>query len=396
MYGTLEVLGPEHEYSIVNERLNALPIADKIIKSLRGRISNIVKRSKFTIGKELQLHVLELKSNKPFYSPIEFEEVMQEAVLFATDFLQRKHDAKLLGTGMHPLLTLDETGIWPHRDKQIYDALGKIFHLKQHGWLNIQSFQLNLPYSNERDGILLHTFLANLCPYLPAIAASSPVIEGRFGQDVDNRLTFYMDNQHEVPSVTGDVVPEYVQSFKQYKEQVIGKYSHDLSTAGADVIIRGKEWINSRGVIFRFDRRALEIRIMDEQECIKSDVALSCFIRSLMREWVSNSAVLLSHETLVADLKSIIRGGLDTKVRNPCGYTARQVCQHLIKVAKENASEEDKKYLPLIERRIEGGGLSRIIRERVTTRAQKTDFKEAVIDVYSDLIKSLIDDKPYF
>ncbi|MDH5793452.1 MAG: hypothetical protein OEZ18_02675, partial [Candidatus Bathyarchaeota archaeon] len=90
------------------------------------------------------------------------------------------------------------------------------------------------------------------------------------------------------------------------------------------------------------------------------------------------------------------RMGLDAKVAHPNGQTARQVCQQFLKVSWENATEEEKKYLPIIQKRIEHGNLSEIIRERVQQKAQKTDFKEAVINVYSLLIKSLIDNQPYF
>ncbi|MEM4704430.1 MAG: glutamate-cysteine ligase family protein, partial [Candidatus Bathyarchaeia archaeon] len=261
------MLGPEHEFSIVNDNLEALPIVDKVIKSLYGRIVNFVEKEEFTLGKELQMHVMEIKPNKPFESPVAFEETMQKAVLFTQEFLKRKYGAHLLGTGMHPLLKLEETGIWPHRHRQIYAALSRIFNLKQHGWLNIQSFQLNLPYSNEKDGVLLHNLLANICPYLPAITASSPIYEGKIGEDVDNRLVFYKLNQKRVPSITGDVVPEYVPSFRGYRQEVIGRYSRDLAAVGAAKLLLDAEWVNSRGVIFRFDRRALEIRVMDEQEC---------------------------------------------------------------------------------------------------------------------------------
>ena len=72
-----------------------------------------------------------------------------------------------------------------------------------------------------------------MCAYLPAIAASSPIYEGKIGPDVDNRLQFYKINQKEVPSITGEVIPEYVSSLSQYKHEVIGRYSQDLAKAGA-------------------------------------------------------------------------------------------------------------------------------------------------------------------
>jgi gamma-glutamyl:cysteine ligase YbdK (ATP-grasp superfamily) len=387
-------MGPEHEFSLVDEELKALPIADDVIKDYCGKTVNFVKQPGFTFGKELQLHVMELKANSPFKSPQLFEETMQNGVTTLSSFLDR-YNAFLLGTGMHPLLKLNETGVWSHRHKKIYVEYGKIFNLKQHGWLNIQSFHLNLPYSNEEDGVELHNVLAGLCAYLPAISASSPIYEGKTGPYVDNRLWFYKTNQVEVASIVGDVVPEYTASFNQYKKEVIGKYSQDLARAGAGKTLLFKEWVNSRGVIFRFDRAALEVRVLDEQECIKSDVALSCFIRAAMRGLIANQEELLSHDILASDFNSAISEGLNGMVLHPKGKTVRDICRYLLKIASENADENEKQYLWLVRKRIESGSLSELIRERVIRKAQKTDFAEAVRSVYSTLIKCLVDNQPY-
>ena len=387
-------MGPEHEFSLVDETLKPLPIADKVIKGYCGKTVNFVEQEGFTFGKELQLHVMELKANSPFKSPQVFEETLQNGVTALSGFLE-KYDASLLGTGMHPLLQLRDTQVWPHRHRKIYEEYGKIFNLNQHGWLNVQSFHLNLSYTNEKDGVLLHNLLAYICAYLPAISASSPIYEGKTGSCVDNRLSFYKTNQREIPSIVGDVVPEYITSFNQYKREVIGKYSQDLAHAGAGKTLLSKEWVNSRGVIFRFDRAALEVRVLDEQECIKSDVALSCFIRAVLRGLVANHDELLSHDILASDFNSAISEGLNGIVLHPKGKTARDVCRFFFKVATENADEEEKQYLWLIKKRIEKGSLSEVIRERVLQKAQKTDFVEAVRSVYSRLIKSLVDNEPF-
>jgi gamma-glutamyl:cysteine ligase YbdK (ATP-grasp superfamily) len=390
------VLGPEHEFSLVSEDLKVLPIVDKVLKDFHGRIVNSVQMPHFSFGKELQLHVMEIKPNEPFASPVEFEENMQEAVQTLLEFVSRKYEAHLLGTGMHPLLRLDETGIWPHRHRQIYEAYSKIFNLKRHGWLNIQSYQLNLPYSNEKAGVLLHNLIANVCPYLPAVSASSPLYEGKFGENVDNRLRFYKENQMEVPSLTGDIIPEYVVSFKAYREQVIDRYSKELAARGAERLLLGKDWVNSRGTIFRFDRKALEIRIMDEQECIKSDVALSCFIRALLRGLMNRDTELLSHDVLTGDFNVAVSEGLEAQVRNPFGQTARRVLMSYMRTAVKNATEEENKYLPIVQKRLADGSLSEIIRKKVKAKSQKTELREAIVDVYLKLAKSLIDNKPYF
>ncbi len=389
------MLGPEHEFSLVNQELKVLPVADKIIKAYCGKIINFIELPSFTFGKELQLHVMEVKANSPFKSPVQFEETMQDAVSTLNQIVH-KHGALLLGTGMHPLLKLADTAIWPHYHRKIYQEYAKIFNLNQHGWLNIQSFHLNLPYQKEADGVQTHNLLANLCAYIPAITASSPIYEGKAGPDVDNRLQFYKINQKEIPSVAGEVIPEYADSFSQYKHDVIGQYSEDLVKAGAGKTLLSREWINSRGVIFRFDRSALEIRVMDEQECIKSDVALSCFIRATLRGLITLKAELLPHDLLVKNFNTVIKEGLNATVSNPDGETARQVCQRYFNLAHEYADEDEKSYLWIIKKRLENGSLSELIRDRVLRRAEKTDFHQAVINVYSTLIKCLSDNEPYF
>ena len=389
------MLGPEHEFSLVNKELKVLPISDKIIKNYCGKYVNFVELPAFTFGKEMQMHVMEVKANRPFKSPIEFEETIQNAVSTLNQIVH-KHYCRLLGTGMHPLLKLKDTAIWPHHHRKIYQEYGKIFNLNQHGWLNIQSFHLNLSYRKEADGDQIHNLLSNLCAYLPALTASSPIYEGKAGPDVDNRLQFYKTNQKQISSVTGEVIPEYVDSFSQYKRDVIGRYSEDLARVGVAKTLLFREWVNSRGVIFRFDRRALEVRVMDEQECIKSDVALSCFIRAALRGLMNGNAELLRHDMLVRDFNAVIRDGLKANVMNPRGKTAREVCQRYLDIAREYADTEEKKYLWLIDKRLKLGSLSEVILGRVSRRAEKTVFHEAIVDVYSKLIKCLCNNEPFF
>ncbi|MGQ9460963.1 MAG: glutamate-cysteine ligase family protein [Candidatus Bathyarchaeaceae archaeon] len=395
-FGTLEALGPEHEFSLVDGNLHPLPIVDMIIKELNGRIVNYVRLESFTFGKELQSHVAEFKANVPFYSPETFEENMQGAVLEIADFVEKKHDAQLLGTGMHPLLRLEEAKVWSHRDRKIYEALSRIFNFHQHGWLNIQAFQLNLSYGSEKEAILLHNALANLLPYIPAISASSPIYESKISEYTDSRLHFYRINQKEIPSMTGNIISEYVNSFKEYRQIVLDKYTEELQKLKAPECLLNKEWLNSRGAVFRFDRKAIEVRIMDEQECIKADVALSCFIRASLRGMLSRREPHLPREVLIEDLNSIIKDGLEAKVQHPRGPTARDVCKYYFRMALESASLEEKKYLPIIKKRIEEGNLSNLIRRDVLKKAQKTDLGEAILSIYLRLVENLIENKVYF
>jgi gamma-glutamyl:cysteine ligase YbdK (ATP-grasp superfamily) len=383
---------------VVGEDLQALSIVDDIIKALKGRIANAVNYPCYDICKELQSHVIELKGREPFRSPKDFEETIQNAVLRLTDFLKSKFQALLVGTGMHPFIRPSEAKIWCHRHRSIYEIYGRIFNVRQHGWLNIQAFQLNLPYGGRKLAASFHNTLACILPYLPAITASSPIYEGRFGGYVDNRMYFYKTNQVEVPSLVGDVIPEYTDSLEAYREKVIRRYSSDLARAGATKPILDADWVNSRGITFRYDRHAIEIRVLDEQECVKSDVAVSCYIRAALRGLLNDEveSQLLPHELLVKDFESVIKKGLSAKVQHPEGPTARSVCEYLYRLACQHALDEEKPYLPLVKRRIDEGNLSEVISKRVSQRTQKTDMHEAIVGVYTSLVRSLADNTPYF
>jgi carboxylate-amine ligase len=394
-YRLLDVLGPEHEFSIVNEELKPLPIADQVIKDYCGQIVDFVHLPKFVFGKEAVLHQMEIKAKKPFKSPRDFEEYMQNACSTLLEFLNKKYNAQLLGTGMHPTLTLEDTSRWPHSNQTIERELRRLFNFKSHGWLNTQSFQLNLPYSNEKEALILYNALTQLCAYLPALSASSPICEGHLCPDADLRLLNYKSKTHEIPSIAGDVVPEYIASLDQFQRDVVDKYSQELAKAGAMENLLRAEWMDQRGIIFRNSRQAVEIRVMDEQECIKSDVALSCFIRATVRGLITTGNQPPPHETLAADYDAIVKNGLNAVTLHPEGKTARQVCLHFFSIAQEHATENEKEYLWLVKKRIEEGNLSELIRDRVSNKSKKTDPKDAIITVYLDLAEALAENKPY-
>jgi gamma-glutamyl:cysteine ligase YbdK (ATP-grasp superfamily) len=245
--------------------------------------------------------------------------------------------------------------------------------------------------------VVLHNALNHLCAYLPAIAASSPICEGKFTAYTDSRLHFYPLKTTEIPSIAGDVVPGYITSFKQFRREVIDQYSQDLVNAGVvskDLLYA--DHMNQRALRFRFAREAIEVRVMDEQDCIQSDVAFSCFIRASIRGLLADEVDLPSHQLLVNDYNEILKNGLRAEVSHPRGKTARQVCQYFFDLASEYAEKSEKKYLWVVRKRIENGSLSDVIRERVLAKAQKSAFREAIVSIYSDLIESLSKNQPYF
>src|SRR5690606_9991611 len=111
----------------------------------------------------------------------------------------------------------------------------------------------------------------------PGLAASSPVIDGVRNGILDNRLDVYRRNCAKIPSITGDVVPEPIGSIGEYQEALLGRIYRDLEPHDPDGVLR-HEWVNARGAIARFERMAIEIRVLDVQETPAMDVAFAALI----------------------------------------------------------------------------------------------------------------------
>jgi glutamate---cysteine ligase / carboxylate-amine ligase len=71
-----------------------------------------------------------------------------------------------------------------------------------------------------------------------------------------------------------------VSSRVDYERRVLQPMFRAISSHDPDGILR-HEWLNARGVIARFDRSALEIRVVDTQECPPVDVALAALVFDL-------------------------------------------------------------------------------------------------------------------
>jgi hypothetical protein len=108
---------------------------------------------------------------------------------------------------------------------------------------------------------------------------------------------------------------------------------------------------------------------------MKAEIGL-CLYLIRRKQWSARGTgtyrtieVLRACEVLVKDLNSVIAKGLEADIGPTDGRTAPKVCQHLFQVAQENASKAEKKYLPIVKRRIDSGSLSERIHERVEKKA---------------------------
>ena len=142
--------------------------------------------------------------------------------------------------------------------------------------------QINLPFAGDEEFARLHAAIRFLLPILPGLAASSPIIDGERNGILDNRLVVYRSNCARIPSITGEVVPEPVGSIGEYHERVLEPIYRDLAPHDPEGVLRN-EWVNARGAIARFDRMAIEIRVLDVQETPVMDVAYAELIVEVLK-----------------------------------------------------------------------------------------------------------------
>lgn len=309
--------GIECEYMLVAKKdLSPQAISDDVLSALAGTLTQEVELGQVAWSNELVLHVLELKANGPHKNLGELKGLFYQQIKNVNTLLT-KFDAMLLPTAMHPFLDPEkDTRLWPHGDKIIYETYNRIFSCKGHGWSNLQSVHINLPFANDEEFGRLHAAIRMCLPLLPAIAASSPVYEGKCTNNLDNRLLFYRENQKKVPSITGHVIPEAVFTPRDYDETIFKTIYQDIAAFDTETVLQ-EEWLNSRGAIARFDRNAIEIRVLDIQECLRADFAIIAAVVSLVHALVDETFISYEEqkrwptERLAKIFNDYIEGGVE-------------------------------------------------------------------------------------
>lgn len=281
--GLFEGYGIELEYMIVDRQSLAVrPLCDHVLMTIAGEIVNDVEFEQTAWSNELVTHVIELKTNGPAAS------LKGLAALFQNDVgkinaILAPMNAMLMPTAMHPFMNpATDTKLWEHDDASIYEAYNRIFGCQGHGWSNLQSVHINLPFASDAEFGRLHAAIRLVLPLIPALAASSPVAESRLTGFMDTRLEYYRLNQRRVPDLTGRVIPEPAFSVKDYEEMILAKVYRAIAPYDPEGILC-HEWLNSRGAIARFDRDAIEIRLTDIQECPRADMAVVSAVVSVVK-----------------------------------------------------------------------------------------------------------------
>jgi len=320
--GLFAATGVELEYMIVgSDDLDVEPIADRLLAEVGGSVDEDVERGDVAWSNELVLHVIEIKTNGPTEALEGVAAKMQENLRHIEDVLEPM-GARLMPTAMHPWMDPHrETRLWPHENNVIYETFNRIFDCRGHGWANLQSTHLNLPFANDDEFGRLHAAIRLALPMLPALTASSPFADGEATGLLDTRMEAYRGNAARVPSVGGLVVPEGLFTRERYERDLLGRIYDDMENLDPEGILR-HEWVNARGCIARFDRGAIEIRVLDIQESPRADLAMAAVIIDTLRDLVNERTIGTGDQrewddaTLAAILGDVIRTADETIIRD--------------------------------------------------------------------------------
>lgn len=319
IYPAFAGFGIEIEYMIVaRDTLDVAPLADRVLEAAEGTITNETEQGELAWSNELALHVIELKTNGPAADLALASTAFQQAVR-RIDGMLAPLGACLMGGAAHPWMNPDtDTKLWPHDDDTIYRAYDRIFGCSGHGWSNLQSMHINLPFADDGEFARLHAAVRAILPLLPALAASSPFLDGVDTGFADGRLDTYARNQARIPSITGQVIPEPSSSEAEYTAVVFEPMYRDIAPHDPDGTLQF-EWLNSRGAIARFDRNAIEIRLLDTQEHPGVDLAIAALVTALVKQLFDSpsataAANAIDTATLAALLKRCILDAEDAVV----------------------------------------------------------------------------------
>jgi carboxylate-amine ligase len=394
-----EGFGVELEYMVVSEGgLEVRPIVDELFHQYAGAYVSDIDRGPLAWSNELVTHVVELKTNGPAPSLDGLSLAFQRDVQELNRALGSMH-ARLLPTGMHPWMDpLKETKLWPHDNDIIYTAFDRIFGCKGHGWSNLQSAHLNLPFTGDDEFGRLHAAIRMVLPLLPALSASSPFIDGTRAAALDQRLAVYRTNSKRIPSVCGRVIPEAVYTRGAYEKNLLGTIYNDIAPYDPEGILQD-EFLNARGAIARFGRGSIEIRVLDTQECPKADLAIIALVVATLEALVSEKwtpfggqkawetdhladiydrVVVVGDAAIIEDAAYLAAFGISAS-----RMTAREMWSAIVEQMSNVARLRE--HLPALQVILSQGPLSR----RILKRTGDAPTRDRLLSVYQELAQAL-------
>lgn len=200
--------------------------------------------------------------------------------------------------------------------------------------------------------------------------------------------------------MTGKVIPEQVFNREDYFKGIFEPINRAIAPFDTDKLL-DHHFLNSRGAIARFDRNAIEIRVIDIQECPKADIAIAVLIIEVLKLLVSEELIALKdqkswHENDLFEIfNAVIIDAEAAKITDEKylavfdlaeASSVSQIWEKLYTRVKSNISEKHRKSIEFL---LKHGSLS----TRILKALGENPSEEKIKKVYRDLAECLAKNK---
>ncbi|HVZ30911.1 MAG TPA: hypothetical protein VG963_00710, partial [Polyangiaceae bacterium] len=191
-----------------------------------------------------------------------------------------------------------------------------------------------------------------------------------------------------------------------YEQHLLEPMYRDLAPLDPEGILR-HEWANARGCIARFERMAIEIRLLDLQECPAMDLAIAALVVGAVKELVAEGPSSYAEQKTFSEreLEPILRATIadadEALVEHPrllraLGHAgpaparAKDVWRSISRrIAARDASFAE--WQPSLDVIYEQGCLAR----RISTAVGQSPGHERLVSVYRQLAGCLDRGEPF-
>lgn len=397
-FGLFEVCGIEIEYMIVDRHTrNVRSIVKNVLDQLaEDNAAEDSLTGDIEWSNELVAHVLEAKCHCPIKAPETMWYPLREGIAQINELLQLE-SAFLMPSAAHPWMDPKrDADLYPQDEECIYREYDRIFGCHTHGWTNLQSVHINLPFADAEEFGRLHSAIRVILPLIPSLSAASPYLDGVYTGMLDARMEYYRTNSLRIPFMTGDLIPEPVFTPQAYKREILDHLYEVIAPLDPKGVLHN-EWANARGAIARFERNAIEIRVMDSQECPLADLGIAHAVimvtKLLAEERFASLATLQQWDTHI--LRNIFFAGIRDaeQTQIPSDYAAlfgisgsKNTFRDVWATLFTFSEMQHPLFSPVYERYLEHGPLARRLLRQYGTHPSHADLI-SLVDVMGQCLR---------
>lgn len=394
----------ELEYALVDKSsLHPLALVDEVMTLHSGERNRRLQRSDATWRNPGPAHSLRVGARSRL-DELASAKTLLSAELEILGALAGQVGGRLVATGMHPWMRAAEGKIWPHGDHRRDQALAWLFGAARHGFCNQQCLGLSLPFENEIQFERLFAALRFAMPLMPALAASSPFVEGIRGPALSCRLAARRDYFASNPALACSLVPDALPNREAYQNEVLRPLERVLRASPETASLQPLD-VCGHGLLADFDDGLIHIRMLDMQECLQADLSVCAVVAGIaqlilregamphhtLRDWPSARLAELVESTLVAGTQAVVRDAEFLRAFDfPEGGTCRvsELVQYLLEDALADDAEVAS-HMPTLRHIASRGSLA----ERCVRKLGERSTDEDLFNLYRQLADCLPSDE---